>query len=116
MKHEQGVLCLIIGARTEVGRKQIGKTVTLVKHLSENERGEHMGSLFRCHSGYQDYWIVVGDVTSMRGAKGVSAFAQKHLLPIKNPKQHSDLGMNEVTLTVAGHKVEGFAPDVEIKA
>ncbi len=87
IEHKPGVLCVIVGARTEGGRKHIGKTVTLVKHLHEREVGRHLGATFMGVFGYQNYWIVVGDIESPSGDKGVAAYAQCHLMPIKDPGQ-----------------------------
>ncbi len=116
IEHKPGVLCLIIGARTEHGRKHIGKTVTLVKHLSENEFGEHLGERFRCATGYGDYWIVVGDVQSLNGRPGVAAIAQSHLMPIKDPDQDFvEDHKYKVVVTVNGVPVESYAPDEETR-
>lgn len=85
MKHAPGVMCLITGAHTAEGMKNIGKVVTLIKfmkggdiHMFSERKGVCMLSL----SG----WLVQGDLITDY-PEGHELKDQKHLMPIDGYKE-----------------------------
>lgn len=85
-KYEAGKLALIVNARTEKGRQDIGKCVTLVRHIEsdsvfvDRERGT------RWVTRENECWIVAGDVVSAgNNVQGFALFQQRHLMPLEDP-------------------------------
>ncbi len=101
-KFEPGKLALIIGARTESGRRFIGKVVTLEKFAPVGKLTIHRG--MNCAPTRDDCWLVAGDIESFRGHQGIALYAQKHLIPLEDPDQFRDKEFN-VDLYIGGKKV-----------
>lgn len=116
IEHKPGVLCVIIGAKTDHGRKQIGKVVTLVKYMYFDER-------YRFADGHvarligKEAWLVAGDVSCVEGQKGYAFYTQQHLMPIKDPDQDFVEDQKyKVVVTVNGHEIDSYAGDVKLCA
>ncbi len=93
-KFEPGKLALIIGARTENGRRFIGKTVTLEMFAPYGVVTEFKGYKFAPTN--EHCWVVSGDIVSMIGVEGMSMYAQRHLMPLEDPDQFKDISNVDV--------------------
>lgn len=84
MKHAQGVLCLVVSADTDEGRKKfVGRAVELIMPVSSDWPVEFQGMLWSPDEG--DCWIVVGNIC--RGNLGYTMLREKHLFPIYDVNQ-----------------------------
>lgn len=83
---EVGKLALVVGARTEHGRRYIGRVLTLAKHLPKGILVTHKGEIFLTQQS--DAWIVEGsDILSPNGFAGICAFQTNHLLLLDDPDE-----------------------------
>lgn len=85
MKHAPGVMCIITGALTPEGMKNIGKVVTLIKFMKKGDiymfnkrKGVHMLD--------SQGWLVQGDLFT-EYPDGHTLKDQKHLMPIDGYKE-----------------------------
>lgn len=88
IEHKPGVICVVIGAMTEQGRRHIGKQVELVKTVMPQEEITFSKNQVIIFTGEKEGWLVKGKiVSSMAGINGFAFFQQRHLMPIKDPDQ-----------------------------
>lgn len=86
MKHAPGVMCLITGAVSEEGLKDVGKVVELVKFMQR-------GDIYPVNDKYNirlmdsAAWLVKGDVVGSELKYGYVFKGQKNLMPIDGYKE-----------------------------
>lgn len=83
-----GAQALIIGARTERGRINIGKAVELFGLCSPGERFINpvtgVVTQLPLEANYP-LWLVTGDVVAFDGRAGYAFVRAEHLMPLNNP-------------------------------
>lgn len=88
-----GAMALIIGARTAVGRVNIGKSVELFGLYQPGER------LINPVNGVETQlpgnstralWLVTGDVVSFDRQPGFAFIRAEHLMPLQNLREPAD--------------------------
>ncbi|NUU65491.1 hypothetical protein HQN64_05165 [Enterobacteriaceae bacterium BIT-l23] len=79
-----GALALIVGAKTAVGRKNIGKSVELFGLCRAGERfiNPVNGVVTELPPGARPLWLVTGDVVAFDGQPGFAFVRPEFLMPL----------------------------------